>query len=856
LKPRDERNAGMSGTTRHGALAALLLMVLIATGCPMGPAPGGPNPGTTGPALFVTPLALDLGTESTGESFTIRNAGGGTLEWSLTISQPWLTANVMTGTTTTETDRVLLTADRSGFTTPGIRNAVITLTSNGGTQTVFVSLRIAGTPSLEISPTALSFSASQRMNSFTITNTGDDSLQFNLDVLDPDDPGTIVDVSQVLDIAPVTGSIPPGGNVSVTVSLLEGVDTIQIGEEIVSDLSLRVNTNAGAGFVTLTFLAAEELGEIGVEPGFLEFDETANVQEFEVVNNGAAGTTLNFELTTDREDLILFDPTSGTSIGAVTGVGTVEQRDPVTITVTINRQALQSDQDGGTIFVSSPGLDTVEVPVTVDRAPLTLQGAENRTRPPFLLRFVFTIRDQFGETIDVLDPNVLAELQDAFEIEEDGEPLDLDETSFFVTSGLNLKHNVVILLDFTGSMFNAGNGNGEVIDQMVEGAKELIRDLPPSFRIAILEYHQRQQATRLISNFSTDKDALIEQLDSFSLLPGENGASEVFDAVEESAQRLANEDINVLSFDGADVRSVVFITDGRDTSSVSDADSATNFAEDLRVRLYPIAFGEDPAIAPLVSMADETGGQFYRAQNAAELLNLLANESDEGPDAPGLIAKDLSRQVVLSYVGLQAMGGTYRITATVNGNTGQFERDAVVAAGDLRAGQIQLFTTGLEADGTARVFVRGEYFPRAVSQIRFRLFTDETVDVSIDPNGPISDWVLIDQGNDTYLALTNEATPAPFGAFGNLFRLDFSGVAEDMINVGFRVDNRLYLSPPTARFFQYPFNIMIDSTSNLAAVVPLPPDSGFNPDAPFAFDTDEDGIDNFEDRNPENDLLP
>ncbi len=850
----------MSGTTRSGAWMAAFLAALVLTGCPMLMPPGGGGgtpPPAGGPTLFVTPLALSLGTEGTGESFTIRNAGGGALTWSVTIDQPWLTADVTSGTATTETDRVLLTADRSGFDTPGTRNARVAIMSNGGEQTVFVSVRVAGTPTLDVSPTALNFSGTQRSNVFTITNTGDDSLQFDVDVLDPDDPSVLIDVSTVLDITPETGSILPGSNQQVTVALAEGVDSIEVDGEIIDSLSLRINTNAGSAFVTLNFIQQEQLGEIGVEPAFLEFGEQTSAAEFDVVNNGAAGTQLNFTLSTDRPDLILLDPMSGTSIGAVSGIGTVGQRDPVTISVQINRTALMSAEDGGVIFVDSPGLETVEVPVTVQRAPLTLQGAENRTRPPGILRFVFTIRDQFGETLDVLNPNVLEELQTAFSIEENEEPLDLDETEFFVTGGQNLKHNIVILLDFTGSMFNAGNGNGEVIGQMVEGAKELIRDLPPSFRIAILEYHQRQQATRLISNFSTDKDALIQQLDDFELMPGENGASEVFDALEESCQRLANEDLNVLSFDDADVRSVVFITDGRDTSSETTASDIANFAEDLRCRLYPIAFGDEPAISPLVEMAEQTGGQFYRAQNAAELLNLLANESAQGEDAPGLIAKDLGRQIVLTYLSLQATSGTYRITATIDGNTGQFERDAVVAVGgDVRAGQIQLFTTGLEEDGAARVFVRSEYFPRAISQVRFRLFTDETVDVSIDPNGPLRDWVLIDQGGNTYLALTNEATPAPFGAFGNLFRLDFSGVTEDSFEVGFRVDNRLYLDPPTSRFFQYPFGILVNDTTELASIVPLSASDNFNPDAPFAFDLDEDGVNDFEDRNPENDVLP
>ena len=84
-----------------------LLIVACASlmGCPM-----------LTPFLIVSPRVVDFGNTGVEESFTIYNAGGGTLTFSVDVQTldaiDWLNADVTSGAATTELQRITLTADR------------------------------------------------------------------------------------------------------------------------------------------------------------------------------------------------------------------------------------------------------------------------------------------------------------------------------------------------------------------------------------------------------------------------------------------------------------------------------------------------------------------------------------------------------------------------------------------------------------------------------------------------------------------------------------------------------------------------------------------------------------------------
>ncbi len=810
-------------------ILVLCLGSLALTGCPTG--------GTTSVVLNVKPAALNFGSLADEKSIGITNTGSGAITWTISESIPWLTANVTNGTTTTELDRVYFTVDRTGL-TPGSYNGNIIVSSSAGNKTVPVAMQVPGTPTVDVTPLTLSLLNNQEATQFTISNNGDGPLTWNLRLESADDPGTEITAPAYLTISPGGGTTQAGANSTVDIQIDRGqldpgvYGFLIIVQTTVGDVTVALNISAGAS------------AEIGVEPEVLDYGTTLSQLTFDVFNTGAAGSALDFTLSTDRPDLIYFEPDSGSS----TGTGNPLNYDRVPITVTIDRGALTGETDGGTITVTADGLDPVDVVVNVEASPLIFEGAQNRSRPPFILRFIFLLRNAVGEAIDTTDPDVLNDLQTAFTVEEDMVPLDVDETNLFVTSAENLKYNLVLLLDYTGSMYNAPPGSGTAIDQMVNASVDFINDLPDSYRMALMEYHERQQTDRLIHNFSTNKATLAAELQAFSVPVGEHGASEVNDAIIEACQRIENEDLGVFPFNDTDVRAVVFISDGRDTSSVNAVDNVITEAQDKRVRLYPIGFGENVRASALIEMATETGGHYYPAPTVADLVNLLQNEAILGAGAPGKIVKELKRQIVLTYISLFQDGShNYLISGNYQGLEGSFQKDAVIALdGDVRAGQLALHTTGLQPDNSARVDIRADYIPRNISQIRIRVASTDPYTLSIDPNGLISDWVLLDEGGGVYTALTAETTPLRYGDFGNLFQINYSGLAGD-VTIAFRVDNQVYVNPPFTKYFQYPTGLQVTTGTTQTDVIPLLLEDGFDPDATDAYDYDDDSITDFDD---------
>lgn len=816
---------------------AVVLACAALVGCPSG---GGG--GLSG--LAVNPAAVNFGANGNNENISIFNTGAGVIAWTLTENVAWLSANISSGTVSTEIDHVKLTVDRGGL-GPGTYTGKVTITGGGTTKQINVAMTVAGSPDFEIDPLTLNFLNNQEDDEFTITNTGLGPLTWNVKLQDPDDDSQTIPFPDYLTVEPASGTIQPGDTETIEVT---------IDRELLDDgifgLVLLIDTNAGDTQVAINITQGAS-ASIGVEPSTLDFGETENTLTFDVFNNGEPGSVLNFTLSTDRPDLIFFDPADGTSVGT----DNVLDYDRVPITVTIDRNALTGSSDGGTITVSGLGIDPVDVIINVTAAPLGFEGAENRARPPFIMRFVFLIRDALGNAIDTTDSDVFEELSTAFSIQEDGIDLDTDETNLFVTPADNLRYNVALMLDYTGSMYNAAPGNGAIIEQMVTATLDFIDDTPDSWRLALMEYHDRQQTDRLIHNFSTSKDSLKAGLQEFQVPIGENGASEVYDAVIDGCKRIENEDAGALSFDDADVRALIFISDGRDTSSIASLEECITAATDRRVRLYPIGFGQTVNAAPLIQMATETGGHYYAAPTAADLVSLLQNEAGEPSNAPGRIVTELKRQIVLTYISLFQEGShNYLISAEYQGIEGSFERDGVFVGGDVRAGQLSLRSAGIQPDGSADVFVRAEYVPRNVSQIKIKLLSTEAFTLAIDPDGLISDWFLVNNGGGVWTALTSETTPLKYGAFGNMFKVSYTGLNQnDIVPLIFRVDNQVYVNPPFTKFFQYPDGILIEEGSTQASVVPLSIEDGFDPDAANAWDRDEDGVPDFDDLFPDDD---
>ena len=392
----------------------------------------------------------------------------------------------------------------------------------------------------------------------------------------------------------------------------------------------------------------------------LDFGREDIQAEFWIANVGKRESKLYYKITHEDEGVlepIIVDVSP--SEGGVNGedgepndfyhpVRTNELIDGRVISVTINRNNLEEEVEFRTITVQAydndPSIEPTAAPieaveeatlqVRVEQQPLTVEGALNLSRPPFVLRYTFLLRDRFSEVIPTRKEDDRERI--SFTITEDGEPVDLDETNLFIQGPEQLKVNLIVMLDFTGSMYYAGTETsvgvrkepGEAIEDMKEAAKDFLDDIPAHYRVALMFHNDRQQDNRLLHSFTTNRDTLKAALDAFSLPAADHGVTDVRDALMEGIDRLVAEDPEqTLPFDGADVRAIVYITDGNDNASVTATSELETTAWDSRVRLFPVAYApyENINAADLLTQAKESGGHFYNAGNVDNLAVMLAN---------------------------------------------------------------------------------------------------------------------------------------------------------------------------------------------------------------------------------------
>lgn len=718
------------------------------------------------PTLEVVPSRISLRPGTRTASFTVRNTGGSGLAWSVRFLDPGaapeasvplpadMTATPNPGTTAVGGQtRVELnwTVDRGDFR--------ILVDSPGGQAVVQVVFG-AALPGLEVTPENLtlyyqnssgSAAPSQPASKLYIKNIGATARSWNLSLSDRNNP----DTAPAISATPGLGSTQPGETTEVLVRVTDPA-AVTAGS---GNYELAVRSGAD-GFllipVTLevvslpVIVASEPPNPVVDRPevaalSTLDFGRDKFVMEFWVVNTGPLSSDLFFQVTHDDQEIATPLISSVSPLRGDTNerpgqdfflFGTNDRVDATPVYVTVDRSVMTEDVEYRTITIEAwnqdytARVDAVEpwtIEVRVERPPLTVEGAINRSRPPFLSKFLFLLRDTRGAAIPTQTPEDLSKID--FDVAEDGIALDWNETTRNLTGPEGIKANIVLLLDYTGSMYNAGTSDtvaplrpGEALAQVKEAALRFLDDLPASHRVSLMYYNDRQQLNRVIFPFSTDRGALKAALRDFRISPAFHGTSAIWDAVVEAVQRLAAEDPpETLPFDDADMRAVIFITDGQDNSSVSDAGAAASTAKDNRVRLYPLGYAPKSPLntAALIEAANTTGGHYYGAGDVRNLTALLGNRRSLVLEpAESVLPEEVSFNIVnaggaplawnaalaearpwiTSVVpdsGIAPVGGSSRVTVTVN--------PAAAGAPPLNNVRAVLNITSGDGQGTATV---------------------------------------------------------------------------------------------------------------------------------------------------------
>ena len=420
------------------------------------------------------------------------------------------------------------------------------------------------------------------------------------------------------------------------------------------------------------------------------------------------------------------------------------------------------------------------------------------------MQFVFSLRDQEGRAIVLPTEEAKAAIrvyERAFE-RGNWEEIDYSETGFFVHTAESFKLEIVFVLDFTNSMAQAHLPDGTSgIETMIGAFESAVRGLPGSHRIGVVEFHDRNVEPRVLSELTTNRDAVLISVRRFEQEEFDHGSSRVWDSVAEAS--------DLFSDDPSTVRVLVFLSDGRDTSSEKTREQAVGYATDRKVQIYALGVGEVYQQDQLRSVVTETGGAYLPVSDIAALEGLL-----------GTIVNNLRGHYKVSYITLRRTGEYQAaVNIALQDTEAWFEThrfDVAEFFGPDNQGVVQLDPPSVDRfSGQATLFMRALHVPRSVDRILFRLNTDKPVSVEVVEGvdgGLLQGWAL--SGPDSagwYDASSDE--PIEFGNFGSLFKLTIHNIDEQNLRIPVEFENSIYVGD---KVFSRPLHVQIGSQPRIA----------------------------------------
>ena len=434
-------------------------------------------------------------------------------------------------------------------------------------------------------------------------------------------------------------------------------------------------------------------------------------------------------------------------------------------------------------------LPTSTIPPTPTPIPIEVinfVGVSASTNVPSQVQVAFSLRNQsenaIARTAEEIERSTrVFERRPATEAWEE---IDYAETSYFVHTGENLDLEIVFALDFTESMSQARLPDGRSgIDAMLGGFYSALAVLPAAHRVGVVEFHDRNAEPSVLSQLTTDRQSIRENVDHFSRSGFDPGASVVWDSVVAASDLFSHPSENPRT-----VRVLVFLSDGHDTSSRATRESAGQYALERGAQLFAVGVGDVKQELQLREMARLTGGAYYRAVDVSKLQSQLQQ-----------VVNDLRGQYQLSYITLRKEGNyETRIVVKLQNVEGQTEVgpfDVADFFGADNQGVIDFDPPTIDLRrGQATVFVRALHIPRNIDRIRFR--ADTSLPLSVDlvglqDGGLLHDWTLSGPDvNGFYLA--SSQTPIEFGNFGLLFKLTVSNIPGRGMEIPFDIDNTIY----------------------------------------------------------------
>lgn len=844
--------------------------------------------------LEASPKSILFGTSLIERRIAIWNVGIGTVDWEIDSSAfpAWLSLTPVDGNSLASgtvsgdtTDEVVLRVDRS-LAPDGVFELSHTfdIVASGDADnrvTINLNVSIAQVPVFVIEADSLDdrgistliVPAGVISRNFVIRNEGTGVLAWSFGEL----PAWVDSVS------PAQGSLDSNLQQTVTITV-DRTGLVTPGVQAFLNISTNDPNNAEA--LLDVAVSVPPLIVVGTDRNALGFQSDESAKILSIANFGDSGTILNYQAVTNV-DWLSISPANGTSQGTSSPIKDYQEH-----SVTVDRSRLDGAGSSGRIIISAiliqngvaipdPSVAPVEVTVTVEAAPLTIESALPRTRVPSLIRNVLMLRNVRTESIPI--PNSrLTDIGNLFRIAESGVPLEATETNQFLSKRYSA--NILVLLDFSGSMLAAANAvaaDGQLGDvaSLTEDALKtvylqtipnLLDELPASYRIGLGVFNDHaipeSGVVRIITDndgepdFTRDKAVLANRLNSIHI--ADNGATDLLPALESGAQILIDEDTNdnLRPFDDADVKGLIVVTDGRDTS-LGRVTEAANAISAQRVRLFLVGWGQKVESDPMLRMATTTGGHYYstdarptgqldpfgvpvRIPLVSELFDWCNLDNSDVCDES--IPNDLDSQVVLSYTTLNEQPSVIiKADLTFNDPNDQNsiclpeqgditagveyrQQDFSTIAGDVRLGQISLRSDGISG-GEATVFVRADYMPRNITEMVFNISltsletpTLNVSRVSETSGGLVPTWNLVEGPVGTYTMTSPDGTPVRFSDFGDLLAVRVTNVTQPF-TMNFDVASPTYQSNNfQTKYFTHPDSILVGGGPFLGTSFPAP----------------------------------
>ncbi len=486
------------------------------------------------------------------------------------------------------------------------------------------------------------------------------------------------------------------------------------------------------------------------------------------------------------------------------GASSKNGNDVKIVTVSVSRAGLAIGTHEGALKITAKNVVTVSVPIKcysdgsegVASGALNIVGVSQTYTAPYLMDFVFSLRDTDNRSV-IGEP-----IQFGLACREDGVPVSEEENPPLLAKASAKQLQCYLVLDYSASMASTQvhgdsnhDGKSDAIETMENSIKQtLLPSLSADALVGVYEFH-REKAPEKVCDLSADKTFVAQRIDAIwtQFVNSYWGPSRLWDAVYAAVNEFGPENRN------DEVRNVIFISDGRDTSSRNSKEDVIAHARDLGIRLYAIGFGTQADVATLQSVTEQTQGQYYSALAVQDL-----------PDSFLQIVDDFDGQYALRWATLVRTNSSFTpsflISLGMNAASFTSQTPFAVAehAGDELVGTLRVVPS--VSNDKSTYFLRASYVPRYVWKLRFYVespfpFTVSKADVA--DNGLCAAW-SIDTSVDavrggTWVRLESPDpgaidTPIPFASFGPILQFEFDeAFADDMTPFDvLYIDNSLY----------------------------------------------------------------